>query len=254
MKHYRRYHDEILSRLSAAKGTDKPILFKDLKGYIGTSYDFIGLSVPAMRKVFKTGYSFTGSVKPKELLIWDDLWKNSQVFEVMSQALSFLTRALPDETPEAAWDLSRKWVRKIDNWAHSDELSAIYASLLETDPGMVLPQLQEWNGSRHPWERRQSLVSLIEYSKKRKRVLPAVTLLGMVAPLLHDDHYYVQKGVGWTLREIGNVYPKEALRFLEEHIEDIRPPAFGPAVEKLDPKTKERLKQRRKRRKRASQK
>jgi 3-methyladenine DNA glycosylase AlkD len=224
MQHYKRYHREILQKLQAALASDKPSLFPDLKKYIGTGYDFVGLSTPAERRIFKAGYSFSALSAPEQALIWNEIWQHSSWYEAMTQALYFVAKSRLDTEPLVLWEYTRHWVGKVDNWAHSDSLSDVYASV-------------------NPWERRQSVVSLLEYSKKREKILPASKLLGMVMPLLTDNHYFVQKGVGWTLREIGNVYPEKTVRFLEKHIADISPVAFTAAIEKLDTDTKERLKQ-----------
>ena len=243
MKHYSRYHTEILEKLKASLAGNKSSKYPDLKKYIGTSYDFIGLSVPSQRKVFADGYSFSHLQATEQMLVWDEIWRHSSWYEAMTQALYFVKKIRHDTAPETMWEITRHWVSKVDNWAHSDDLSDMYAFLLEKDPGKVFAQLQAWNTSVNPWERRQSVVGLLEYSKKRVKILPVSKLLGMVAPLLNDNHYFVQKGVGWTLREIGNVYPEKTIRFLESHHMDLSPVAFTAAIEKLDPDTKERLKQ-----------
>ncbi len=68
----------------------------------------------------------------------------------------------------------------------------------------------------------------------------------MVQPLLKDENYFVQKGIGWTLREMWNVYPTETLAFLKAHITDITATAFTAAIEKLDVTEKQQLKEMRK--------
>lgn len=243
MEHFTRYHGEILGQLQAALAADKAARYPDLKKYIGTNHDFIGLSVPAQRRVFGAGYSFSGRPAEEQGRIWNEIWHHSSWYEAMTQALFFIAESRRNTDPVLIWESTRHWVGKVDNWAHSDGLSDVYAYLLERIPGEVFPQLQAWNASGNPWERRQSLVSLLEYSKKREKFLPASKLLGMVKPLLADNHYFVQKGVGWTLREIGNIYPEKTVQFLEKHVTGISPVAFTAAIEKLDTDTKERLKQ-----------
>jgi 3-methyladenine DNA glycosylase AlkD len=94
-------------------------------------------------------------------------------------------------------------------WEHCDDLAKIYATVVEANPSWSMPSLKKWNCSGNPWKRRQSMVSLIEYARKRTRLLPFAELIAFVEPLLDDDEDYVQKGLGWTVREIGNAYPEE---------------------------------------------
>jgi 3-methyladenine DNA glycosylase AlkD len=237
---------EIIALLLEGVKTDKPAKYKDLKKYIGTNYDFAGLSVPAQRLIYKTGFSFSNLPFDEQIEVWDKLWKTSNQYEIMTFALMFASRQLKTLDAVTIWNLTKQWVSKVDNWAHSDQLSTIYAELLEKEPDMIYNQYRIWNTSVNPWERRQSLVGLLNYSKLRKIVMPFANLTAMVIPLLKDEDYFVQKGVGWTLRETGNVYPDETLVLLTENIAIISPVAFTAAIEKLSPDTKEQLKQLRK--------
>ncbi len=222
--------------------SDKKSKFKDLKKYIGTDLNFIGLSTPKQREIFKVNYDFNTLSLKHQLEIWDEIWQHSKLYEAMTQALYFISENKHTFDTTMLFSITKKWVKKIDNWAHSDGLSEVFSYMLEKDPVFVYPQFKIWNTSKNPWERRQSLVGLLEYSKKRKKVLPVNKLLPLVKPLLSDENYFVQKGLGWTLREIGNVYPKDAWDFLVKHHAKISAVAFSPAIEKLSLKEKEELK------------
>ncbi len=168
-----------------------------------------GLRVPLVRKHLKNNqFSFLELSDSKILNSWDFIWKNSECFEVMSMALYYYQGK----------SLSKSEFQK----------------------------LKTWNKSKNPWMRRQSIVSLIEYASKRKKVLAYNDLISYIKPLLDDKEYYVQKGLGWTIREIYNLYPKEALKFIENNLEKISPVAYSVAIEKLDGKLKKTLNEKRK--------
>ena len=59
---------------------------------------------------------------------------------------------------------------------------------------------------------------------------------------MSDKEYYVQKGVGWTLREMNTVYPKETFPCLVKHIKAISSIAFTIAIEKMSTQQKAQLK------------
>lgn len=237
---------EIINRLEEKKPYDKISGLKDLKSYIGTSYEVIGLSVPMQRSILKTGYSFSSLSPEDQLPVWDAIWKSTDIYEVLSQCIYFIEKNWLKLEVREVWKVVRSWVKKIDNWAHSDGLSDIYAHLMEKMPEEIYSQYQLWNKSENPWERRQSLVGMLLYSKKRKTLLPASKLLDMVDPLILDKDYFVQKGLGWALREIGNVYPEEAMAFLNKNCTILHPVAFATAVEKINPEYKNTLKLQRK--------
>jgi len=52
----------------------------------------------------------------------------------------------------------------------------------------------------------------------------------------------VQKGVGWTLRELHTVYPNETLTWLKQDIKLLSSIAFTIAIEKMDTVTVNEIK------------
>jgi 3-methyladenine DNA glycosylase AlkD len=238
----KKFKAKLLQQLLQHKETEKPSGFKDLKKYIGTDYEFVGLSVPGQRTLFKKGFSFSDHDPQSQLDIWDKLWKESRQYEIMNFALMFISKHVDYFSPAILWNITKSWVEQVDNWAHSDSLSGIYAQLLEKETDLIYTHYKNWNTSPNPWERRQSIVGLLYYSRMRKAWLPLDKMLAMVSPLMHDEDYFVQKGVGWTLREMGNVYPEKVYTFLETNITVIHPVAFTAAIEKLDDTIKAQLK------------
>lgn len=199
----------------------------------------LGLSVPQSRAALKNGYSFL-SLPPEEILAsMDYIWNHGQYFEEMSQAIYFYEKK---SLSRSEFQTISTWIDRCDNWAHSDGLSSIYSLALEENPPLVWPVLTKWNLDANPWKRRQSTVSLLYYSRARKKVLPFESLIKMVKPLLRDGEYYVQKGVGWTLREIFNCYPDLTMNFIEDNVQSIAPAAWQATTEKLAPEFKKHLK------------
>lgn len=240
------YLQEVEKKIHSAPGkwVSKDVPF--LKKYIGTQYDIKGLSIPGVRSIYKTGFSFSKDEMESQMEIWDAIWQQSKLHEALSLAIFFWEKNRTEIEPEKSWQYLKKCTGKIDNWAHSDGLSALYAHLFEQEPELLFPQYKKWNYSGNPWERRQSVVGLIHYHRQRSKVLPYSKLIPLVESLLNDDHYYVQKGVGWALREIGNIYPTETYRFLKKNNGQITGIAFSAASEKLSKEEKEELKSLRK--------
>lgn len=224
------------------------------EAYIGggqSKLRYIGLRMPHLRQAMRKGFSFSNAEQNEIVEIWNHVWLNSDCFEVMAMALIWFDEPKQKPLLSRHWPVLKKWSSRIDNWAHSDTLSGIYARILEEKPPLIYPTLVQWSSSKNPWLRRLSIVSLIYYSSQRKKVLPIKKILDLVTPQLEFDHYYVQKGVGWTLRETYNVYPEKTFFFIEKNIGKISPHAFSAATEKIPPKKKTHLKNLRKRKKRS---
>jgi 3-methyladenine DNA glycosylase AlkD len=204
----------------------------------------IGLSVPLVRKEGKKNFSFSKQPKDERLKLWDYVWRNTSYYEVMSLALyNYQGKSLSKNECQTLLG----WISRCTCWEHSDDLSKIFAQIVEENPNCIIPTYKKWNRSNCPWKKRQSLVGLIEYASKRKKVLPFEELIRFVHPLLNDKEYYVQKGLGWTLREIYNVYPQQAIVYMENNLEFIQPIAYSAATEKIDKQLKKQMNEQRKR-------
>jgi 3-methyladenine DNA glycosylase AlkD len=222
------------------------------KNYVGAGksrFEFLDLPIPTLDGRLRLGFSFSGRTVPELWRIWDSIFRSTPVFEAATAAIAFASDRPVEELSENR-SLLLRWVERSDNWATSDGLSSLYSRILEHDRGgsrrrpPLLDRLELWSESRNPWKRRQSLVSLLYYSsvRDRSRILPFRRLIGFVESRLEDPHYYVQKGVGWTVREIQNVYPEETFRWLRRNVGRISAAAWQASTEKLPAARKSELK------------
>lgn len=203
------------------------------------------IHMPLQRKRFGEGYCFSQLPHEEQLRYWNFIWQRSTYFEALTQCLLYF-EARKNELSLTDWEILRGWTGWIDNWAHADQLSGLVSQLHEHFPKQIFSTLQSWNQSKRPWERRLSIVSLFFYSSQRKTRVPSFSKSRrLVHALLEDDHLYVQKGVGWTLREMYNVYPEQTLAYIEKNVCRIAPAGWQAATEKLTPAVKKRLKSKR---------
>lgn len=196
-----------------------------------SSLSFLAVRVPAIERVVRKGFSFYARPPDEILAIWNAIWFSSPYFEVLAAAGMYYSLQHAKIDP-ATWPTLSTWSQRCDNWAHADQLAGIYSYLLAQDCPGVYRQLEEWNASDDQWKRRISLVSLIHYSGKNAVFLPPERVLPLVSTCLGDERYYVQKAVGWVLREMGLVYPQEITEYLRAHMAGMPAIAFSRAIER----------------------
>lgn len=217
-----------------------------MKRYMSTELHVYGLGTKAQSDLGKQGFSFHSDPEAT-FLAYDAIFQNSRSFEGKNLAFIFLDRNYKHIPAKLQAKVLPQWVNHVDNWAHSDNLSKFLSRLVElpeTRESMIA-RINQWNRSKSLWERRQSLVALFYYARTKKQHLPFDYVIGLIETLLHDQEYFVQKAVGWTLRESYNVYPKETYRFLQQHIAGLSPYAFTASTEKMNAKDKAALKEKR---------
>lgn len=208
-----------------------------------------GIKVPAHREAASAKYSFSHLPIEEQWPHWMSAWKSSQVYDVKSVAMVWLSDSKKRALRLQKWREIVGMVKEIDNWAHSDTLSSMLAEILEARPAL-LSLYKKWNRSKNPWQRRQSIVGIYCYARLRKKKIPAATALKFIKPLLKDPHFYVQRGVGWTLREVDRVDPKLQRAFVRKHLRDISSVAWFATSELYPVKLRTELVLKRKSRKR----
>jgi 3-methyladenine DNA glycosylase AlkD len=229
------YIDEVESRtITAAKDIAGKIT-QHKRDYLGTNNPVLGLTVPQQRQLLKAGYSFSKLLPDEQLLIWDAVWQQAKYHESKMQALFWLSSIKNSVTLTEFWPVMNKWVKFVDSWDTSDNLSSVFARILENARHIVYPTLEKWNISKNPWERRQSIVSLLYFSSSRQVVLPHNQILPLIEKLIEDPDKFVQKGVGWSLRECHSVHPVATRNFIRKHATRISAIAFPAAAEKWPP-------------------
>jgi len=145
------------------------------------------------------------------------------------------------------WPAVVKWQDEVDSWGLCDALAKIYTKILVVMPGEVYAQLKRWNKDPNLWKRRQSVVSLLYYSRTQEQHLPYEKIVPLIDELISDKEHFVQKGVGWALRELRTAYPRQAASYLARNARSLTSIAFAIAVEKLSDAERSRLKDLRKR-------
>jgi 3-methyladenine DNA glycosylase AlkD len=207
----------------------------------GSSLEHLGIGFPGLRKRVKQGFSFYDRSEDEVLVIWDGLWRSSPYGDVLFAALEYYAPRVRKQVSPVLWPVVRHWPARVDNWCHSDNLSSLYSWILASDPDEVYPQLEAWSRETDQWLRRISLVSLIHYSGKNAVFMPLDRVLPLVTACLDDERGYVQKAVGWVLREMGQAYPDEVREYLEKNLTTIPPLAFSRAVERRSTEVKREL-------------
>jgi len=242
---YTKEVEDTLNRLSLKNDKAKA---DKLKKYIGTNLNVLGLVTKIQIDTHKLGFTFYSEEKEKTFLIFSAIYKQSSIFEVKNQAFIFLNKYHKHISLKTQLKTLPTWVKHVDNWAHSDSLSKYLTRLVEDDSTKIemLSIIKKWNKSKNLWERRQSLIALYYYARTKKKHIDFELTHELVLPLLNDKEYFVQKAVGWTLRESYNVHPTQTFKFIEEHVKNISPTAFTTCLEKMTEKQKQALKLKRK--------
>jgi len=232
------YHLEVTQALRAI---GDPVYGKAVQKDRASQLEHFGITFPNLRRRVRQGFSFYSLPEEQVLEVWDALWKTSPYGDVLFAALAFYAPVVRKRVGPELWPVVRHWIDRVDNWCHSDGLSAMYSRILDANLQEIYPQIVSWNTAEREWRRRISLVSLIHYSGKNAVFLPLQKVLPLVTNCIDDHRHHVQTAVGWVLREMGIVYGKDVMRYLEANAERMSPSAFSRAIGRLGSEDRARL-------------
>ena len=220
------------------KGKFKPEDYVKGNGHELSKLNFLNLKMPTVRSYLSRIDGDKKSSHGEHLFKkMQALWFESDIFDAKIVALYWLDHQSTDFLVKNQKAIL-KWVNEIDNWAHSDAYCSAIARIFEHSLKSVLPTYLKWNGHANSWLRRCSMVGTFYYSYHRETQPSFKLACQLVSPHFEAKEYYVQKAVGWTIREMYNVYPEKTFKFIQQNNHRLTPIAWVAASEKLPAKLK----------------
>ena len=122
--------------------------------------------------------------------------------------------AAPSVPPtEPLWRFVTARMADLDGWAVADNLAPV-ASRCLLHESRRLDEVERWVESPHLWTRRAALVFTLAWTREGR---DPERMLGWAARLAPDREWFIQKAIGWWLRELSKRDPARVRRFLVEH-------------------------------------
>jgi len=210
--------DEDLSELRSATDPERAA---GSAAYHKVEREYLGLSVPQIDEMTKRWRS---KLKLEQRLdLAAGLWA-SNIHEARIAATKLLNQARIRPDDEEAWRLIASWVPDFDGWAVADHASIAGQKRLVADPSR-LGEVETWTTSQHMWTRRAALVMTLPWTKmnhpKQDDLARRDRILGWAASYVDDKDWFIQKAIGWWLRDLSKHVPDRTRAFIEQ---------FGPRM------------------------
>jgi len=163
------------------------------------------------------------------------LWETN-IHEARIAAAKLLTQARIRPDDASTWALIVSWVPDFDAWAIADHVSIAGQKRLIADPNR-LDTVATWVTSDHMWTRRAALVMTLPWTKqnhpKPDELAARDRVLGWAATYVTDKKWFIQKAIGWWLRELSKHDAPRVEAFLAQHADAMKPFAVKEATMKL---------------------
>jgi 3-methyladenine DNA glycosylase AlkD len=179
------------------------------KAYQKSAWGHWGVSLPKMDAAIK---ETLGELRQDEALNLCRLLWREPIWDLKIVAGRILARKSIEPDAEV-WAFVTPRLVDLDGWAVADNLATGASRCLIADPRR-LDSVEAWIESPHLWTRRAALVFTLPWAKSDR---DPERMLSWAARLAGDREWFIQKAVGWWLRELSKRDPERVQRFLKEH-------------------------------------
>ena len=194
---------------------------------------YLGVAVPVidgLAREWRAELDVAGRIDLASRL-WD-----SDIHEARIAATKLLTQARirPDED---VWRLIAGWVPQFDAWAIADHAMNAGERRLLADPSR-LDEVETWLDHASFWVRRAALVGTLPWTHIRNpkpaELAQRERILGWLERLADDREWFIQKAIGWWLRELSKHDAQRVRDWIDAHGARLKPFARREALRRLD--------------------
>lgn len=182
------------------------------KAYMRNQFEFFGLKAAVRRMIIKE--YLKNDLPPENQLqtIIKELWqlpqREYQYFGITLIA-SYKKKWTTNFIPLLDFMISHKsWWDSVDGIA-----SEISGPFFTKHPELIKKTTKHWNASENYWMQRSSLLFQLKYKNKTD-----VLLLGKyIVKLSTSKEFFIQKAIGWVLREYSKTNPDWVIDFVDQN-------------------------------------
>ena len=198
--------EELLENLKAVANPDDAVA---MKAYMKNKFEFLGVKTPARRKLAKTFFK----QQTDSVIDWNfinEAWSNSYR-EMQYVALDYLEIRKKLLTP---FDLPRlkKLAQTKSWWDTIDFLDRLVGSIIARFPE-TKEIILSWSCDGDIWLRRLA----IDHQLLRKEKTDTELLEKILVNNLGQTEFFINKAIGWALRDYSKTNPDWVRDFIERH-------------------------------------
>jgi 3-methyladenine DNA glycosylase AlkD len=189
-----------------------PLQAGPMKAYMRGQFDYLGIKTPRRVELVKAFIAEHGLPEIPELgAVERDLWALPER-EFQYIAVGLLERTLKKLPPEFIATVETLIVTK-SWWDTVDTLASnIIGPLFKRYPGQRADYLPRWRQSDNFWLRRTAILFQLDYKEE--------TDFPLLCDILHENlgssEFFINKAIGWVLREYSKTDPEAVRRFVAD--------------------------------------
>jgi 3-methyladenine DNA glycosylase AlkD len=184
-----------------------------MKKYMKGQYDYFGIKSPLRREIMKAHLVEYGLPHQEEVnVIAKDCWKQPQ-----REFQYFIMEVLGKMAKNAEFTRTELYEFMAVHKSWWDTIDYIASNLVgvhfQKYPELIIPNTERWMQSGNIWLQRISLLFQLKYRTKTDVDL----MTRYIEQLLGSKEFFINKAIGWILREYSKTNPDWVVRFVKNN-------------------------------------
>jgi 3-methyladenine DNA glycosylase AlkD len=204
-------HSYIIPLKTLFEQNADPIQAVPMKKYMRDQFEYLGIKTPknvALQKVFFKEYGLPKLLELDEIL--RDLWSLPER-EFQYVAIGLLGK-FENQIPEKFIDMVEYLIVTKSWWDTVDTIAShTVGTHFKRFPKIRERYLKKWRESKNLWLRRTAILFQLGYKKETDFEL----LLEIITENLGSDEFFINKAIGWSLRQYARIDPKAGTKFVK---------------------------------------
>jgi len=219
-------------RKALQKASD-PVKASAMRAYMKSAMPYHGVPTPLLRKVCKLTFAdvqfATASHWQAQVL---DLWRGARFREERYAALYLAgdERARPFQTP-SAMKMYEELIVTGAWWDYVDDIASHrIGPILRDYPAPMRRKILSWSKSNNLWKRRAAIVCQLGFKAETDLEL----LYACIEPSLGSREFFLQKAIGWALRQYAWTDGAEIKRYVRLNRARLSALSYREALKNID--------------------
>jgi len=219
-------------RKALQKASD-PVKASAMRAYMKSAMPYHGVPTPLLRKVCKLTFAdvqfATASHWQAQVL---DLWRGARFREERYAALYLAgdERARPFQTP-SAMKMYEELIVTGAWWDYVDDIASHrIGPILRDYPAPMRRKMLSWSKSNNLWKRRAAIVCQLGFKAETDLEL----LYACIEPSLGSREFFLQKAIGWALRQYAWTDGAEIKRYVRLNRARLSALSYREALKNID--------------------
>lgn len=181
--------------------------------YMRDQFPFLGIKTPERKELLKQFFQESNILKsPFQIEFVLSLWEKDER-EYQYAALTYIEKMVKKLT-KSDFPLMEQLILTKSWWDTVDVLAPKPVGVLANQyPEIIHEKMDGWSVAENMWLRRSAILFQLKYKQNTNEEL----LYRYITQNAKDKEFFIQKAIGWALREYSKTNPESVRIFIERH-------------------------------------